>query len=153
MLMHVDNGRVDHLHRSIMSASQCVHDRGPNASTPPANEAVIAGGVRTKIPRQLSPWRPGTQYPKDAVEDTAVVRSWHATRLIGQHRPNCSSLIVGEFVAHDSSPSSGGLNHSTAVNLNMSCHGPFWSVCTRKQTHYAQCEFCRPLSDISIGAA
>jgi hypothetical protein len=32
-------------------------------------------------------------------------------------------LIIGEFVARDSSPSFRGLNHGSAVNRDMPCHG------------------------------
>jgi hypothetical protein len=33
------------------------------------------------------------------------------TRLVRQHRPYGSPFIVGEFIAHDSSPQFGSLNH------------------------------------------
>src|SRR6516162_8257821 len=73
------------------------------AQTPARRQrTVVAGGVRTKILRQVSPWRPGAQHPEDAVEDTAIVHPRHAARLVGQHRLDGSPLIVGEFVAHDS---------------------------------------------------
>jgi hypothetical protein len=49
-----------------------------------------------------------------------VIHSWHAARLIRQHRPNDRPLIVREFVAHDSAPLSGGLHHGSAVRLNIS---------------------------------
>jgi hypothetical protein len=46
--MNAGNGRVDHLHGGVMSASQCVHYPGPYACAAPANKAVVAGGVRTE---------------------------------------------------------------------------------------------------------
>ena len=46
MLMHTDNRRVDHLHGSVMGASESFHDLGPDARSSPANEAVVASGVR-----------------------------------------------------------------------------------------------------------
>jgi hypothetical protein len=74
--------------------------------------------------------------PEDAVEDTTVIHSWHAARLIRQHRFDGKPLMVREFVAHDSAPSVGGLNHGSVVGLK-------WSLCTRKRTNYAHLEFCR----------
>jgi hypothetical protein len=62
------------------------------------------------------PWRPGSQDPEDAIEDAAVIHSWHAARLIGQHQLDGSPFVVGEFVAHDSTPSVKGLNHGSAVS-------------------------------------
>jgi hypothetical protein len=39
---------------------------------------------------------------KDAVEDTAVVHSCYAARLVRQHRREGSPFVVGKLVAHDS---------------------------------------------------
>src|SRR5258705_274106 len=105
----------------------------------PANEAIAASGVRTKVVWQVAPRRPRSQDPEDAIEDTTVVHPWDAARLIRQHRP----LIISEFVAHDSSPPVWGLNHGLAVRLNMPCQGVRWSLCTRKRTNYAHFKFCR----------
>src|SRR4029077_15893674 len=68
----------------------------------------------------------------DAVEDTAVVHPWHAARLVRQHRLDGSPLMVSEFVAHDSAPPVRGLNHSSAVRLNMLYKKALWSLCTPK---------------------
>jgi hypothetical protein len=67
VLMHADNGRVDHLHRGVMSRGECVHDLGPHARPSPANEAIVAGRVRTEDVRQIAPWRPRSQDPEDAI--------------------------------------------------------------------------------------
>ena len=53
--MHTDNRRVDHLHGSVMGASENVHDLGPDARSSPANEAVVASGVRTEVFWQIAP--------------------------------------------------------------------------------------------------
>ena len=37
MLVHVDDGGIDHLHRRIVSHRQRIHDLIPDASPPPAN--------------------------------------------------------------------------------------------------------------------
>src|SRR5215831_20118839 len=104
MLMDADNGGVDHLDSGIMGNGKCVYDAAPDTSPPPADEAVVASGVRAKRLRQITPRCSGSQDPEDAVEDTTVVYPRNATRLVGQHRPYGSPFIVGEFVAHDSSP-------------------------------------------------
>src|SRR5262245_34103326 len=100
--MNTHNRRVDHLDGCIMGSSQCVHDPTPHPSSTPANEAIVAGGMRTKIVRQVSPRRPRTQHPKDAVKDTTIIHPRYAARLVRQHRLDGSPLVVGEVVAHDS---------------------------------------------------
>src|SRR4051812_27381806 len=52
---------------------------------------------------------PGSEDPEDAIENPAVIHPWHAAWLIGQHGLNGGPFRVGEFVAHDSSPRSEGL--------------------------------------------
>src|SRR3954451_14807300 len=102
--MHAHNGCVDNLHRRVMGPRDRTHDRGPDTRPSPANETMVAGGVRTEVVRQVTPWRPGSQDPEDAIEDPAVIHSWHAARLAGQHRLDRGPFRVGEFVAHDSAP-------------------------------------------------
>src|SRR5262249_16058400 len=94
------------------------------------------GGAEAGQPdvRQVAPWRPRSQDPQDAIEDATVIHSWHATRLIRQHRLNGRPLIVREFVAHDSAPSVRGLNHGSAVRLNMPSGGALRSLFPPKQT-------------------
>jgi hypothetical protein len=53
---------------------------------------------------QITPRCPGSKDPEDAVEDTSVVYPRNATRLVRQHRLDGKPFIVGEFVAHDSTP-------------------------------------------------
>src|SRR5215475_8880466 len=90
-----------------MSALAGSHDFGPDARLPPANEAIVTSGVRAEVVRQVAPWRPRSQDPEDAIEDTTVIHAWHAARLVRQHRLDGSPLIVSEFVAHDSALQSG----------------------------------------------
>src|SRR5215813_15113358 len=117
--MHAHNRRVDHLQGGILGQGESAHDLGPDPRASPANEAIVAGRVRTEDVRQVAPWRPGSQDPEDAIEDATVIHSWHAARLIRQHRLNGRPLIVREFVAHDSAPLVRGLNHYSAAELNM----------------------------------
>ena len=95
--MHTDNRGVDHLHCRIMGHGQCVHDPAPDTSPPPANEAVVASGIRTEVIRQVAPWCSGSQHPEDAIEDTPVVHPWYAARLVRQHRLDGSGWRVHEL--------------------------------------------------------
>jgi len=90
---------------AIMGVGQCAHELGPRARPSPTNEAIVAGGVRTEVVRQIAPWRPRPQNQEDAIEDATVIHSWHAPRLVRQQGLDGRPLIVGKFVAHDSSPS------------------------------------------------
>src|SRR3954453_10567994 len=102
--MHAHNRCVDHLHGGVVGPGERAHDLGPDARSSPANKTIVAGRVRTGVIRQISPWRPRSQDPEDATEDATVIHSWHAARLIRQHRLDRRPLIVCEFVAHDSAP-------------------------------------------------
>ena len=81
--MHADNGGVDHLQGRVMRSSQRIRNLAPDARPPPPNEAIVAGGVRTKNVRQVPPRRLGPQYPKDAIEDAAVVHRGTPRGLFG----------------------------------------------------------------------
>jgi hypothetical protein len=118
VLMHTDDRRIDHLYRWIVGSSQHVHDPAPDTSPSPANEAVVASGVRTEVVREVAPWRSGSQYPEDAIEDAPVVYPWHAPRLVREHWLDNRPFIVGEGIAHDSSLR-GGLESWTAADLNV----------------------------------
>src|SRR5262245_46220481 len=123
--MHADNRRVDHLQGGVMSAGQCAHDPGPDARSSPANEAIVTSGVVTEVVRQVAPWRPRSQDPEDAIEDTTVIHPCTPRGLFGSIG---LPFLVGEFVAHDSAPSVRGLNHGSAVGLNMPGRRAFWST-------------------------
>src|SRR5262245_20739429 len=124
MLMDADNGGVDHLDSGIMGSGKCVYDAAPDTSPPPADEPVVASGVWAKCHRQITPGGSRSQDPEDAIEDTSVVHPRNATWLVRQHRPYGSPFIVGEFVAHDSSPQFGGLNHRGLTHRNASGSAP-----------------------------
>jgi len=89
--MYADDGSVDHLDRR---SGKCVYDTAPDTSPPPANEAVMASDVRAE---RLD--------PENTVEDTPIVYPRNLTRFFGQHRLDGGPFIIGEFIAHDSSPS------------------------------------------------
>lgn len=111
MLMYADNRGVNHLDSGIMGSGKCVYDAAPDTSSPPPDKSVVACGVRTKRLGQITPGCSGAQDPKNAIEDTAVVHPRNASRLVRQHRLDGSPFIIGEFVAHVSSPQFGNLNH------------------------------------------
>ncbi len=71
--MHADSRGVDHLDSGIMASRKCVYDAAPETSLPPAYEAVVACGVRTKRLGQITPGCSGAQDPENAIEDTPVV--------------------------------------------------------------------------------
>jgi hypothetical protein len=48
MLMHADNGGVDHLDSGIMGSGKRFYDAAPNTGPPPPDEAVVASGVWAK---------------------------------------------------------------------------------------------------------
>ncbi len=47
-----------------MGASQSVHDLGPDTSTLPANEAIVAGGIGAEAAGQIAPRCAGSQDQK-----------------------------------------------------------------------------------------
>jgi hypothetical protein len=73
VLVHAHDGGIDHLHRCVMTGGKRFHDLVPDASLPPANEAIVASRVWPIGLRQIPPWRTSTRDPKGAVEHVAVV--------------------------------------------------------------------------------
>src|SRR5262249_49486610 len=55
---------------------------------------------------------------EDAVEDATVIHSLHPTRLVGQHRLNGRPFMIGEFIAHGSSPRFRSLNHDPRAGFD-----------------------------------
>jgi hypothetical protein len=55
MLMHADNGSVDHLDSGIMGVGKRFYDAAPNTGPPPPDEAVVASGIQAKRRRQITP--------------------------------------------------------------------------------------------------
>ncbi len=57
VLVHADDGGINHLYRRVMTGSKRIHDLVPDASLPPPNEAIVTGGAGTIGLRQIAPWR------------------------------------------------------------------------------------------------
>ena len=107
-----------------MGRGKCVYDAAPDTSPPSTDEAVVARGVWTKRLGQITPGCSGSQDPEDAIEDTTVVYPRNATRLVRQHRLDGNPFIISEFVAHDSSPQFGSLNHRGPAKRNAPGQAP-----------------------------
>ena len=122
--MYADNRGVDHLNSGVIGSGKCVYDAAPDTSPPPPDEAVVACGVRTKRLGQITPGCSGAQDPENAIEDTSVVHRGSATRLVRQHRLDGDPFMIGEFVAHDSSPLFGSLNHRGPAKRDASSPAP-----------------------------
>ena len=57
VLVHAHDRGINHLHRRVMTGSQCIHDLIPDASLPPPNEAIVTSGAGTIGLWQVAPWR------------------------------------------------------------------------------------------------
>lgn len=87
--MHTHAGAIDR--PDVAAASLCdrIHNPIPDPGCRPSAEAVIAGRAGAIALRQIAPGRAGSQDPEeDAVQDTPVINTRDATRLVGQKRLN-----------------------------------------------------------------
>jgi hypothetical protein len=103
-----------------MGSSQIIHDLGPDTCPPPANKAVVAGGVGPKssgMPRHGAPDRnPQKMSLRTRRSFTrGTPRGFFGSiGLMAVH----SCVTMGKFVAHGSSPRFRGLNHDPRAGLN-----------------------------------
>jgi hypothetical protein len=67
---------------------QRVHNPAPDARPSPENEAIVAGGVRAKVVRQVAPRCARAQDPKDTVQHAPVVYTRHTARITCRARPS-----------------------------------------------------------------
>ena len=116
--MHARHGCVYHLDGSIMSGGKCVHDPPPYSGPSPPDETVIASGAWAIALWQIAPWCAGSQHPADAVEDTSIVYTRHASRFVRQHWPDGRPFTICEFVTH----------HPTLLFGACKCAGPAPSI-------------------------
>jgi hypothetical protein len=49
VLVHAQNGGIDHLHRRVMTGGQRIHDLVPHASPPPTDEARCGWIIWSKV--------------------------------------------------------------------------------------------------------
>ena len=100
MLVNPNDRGVDHLHGRIVSGCECIHDLIPDACLPPADEAIVAGGMGSVAVWQIAPRRTRSQDPEYAVENAPVVHTGNAAWPVGKHRPDGAPRAVSKFVAH-----------------------------------------------------
>jgi hypothetical protein len=96
VLVHTDDGGINHLQRRVMTGSQRIHDQVPGASPPPPNEAIVTGGTGSVAFREVAPWRTRAQNPKDAIEHATVIYPTNAAWLVGQHRFDGDPCVVAD---------------------------------------------------------
>jgi hypothetical protein len=83
-----------------MGLGEGFHNAVPDACRPPANKTVVAGRIRPKTLRQITPRCAGAQYPENAVEDTSVVDPGTPRGLFGRkglmavHSKSVSSYLM-----------------------------------------------------------
>ena len=84
--MNAHHGTIDHLDIAVVGLGNRVHDAVPHARLAPANEAIVAGRVRTVAFRQVAPRRTRTQHPENPAQHPPVVNARNATRLVRKKR-------------------------------------------------------------------
>jgi phosphoglycolate phosphatase len=107
-----------------MSACQGVHDLGPHARLSPANEAIVAGRIRTEVVRQVAPWRPRSQDPNMTLSGLQTNRTWTRRpfgRYIQAMTPTGSVLLDLDGTLIDSQP---GILASCLAALRALGHEP-----------------------------
>src|SRR5690242_14080993 len=136
MLMHTDNGGVDHLDGPVIGNGKRIYDAAPDSRPPPANEPIVAGRVRTKGLRQIAPRGSRSQNPENAIEHTTVIYTRNPARFVGKHRLDCSPLFVGEFVAHDRSTLDQELEPGLGARFDLADRTAGRPLCTRENQTY-----------------
>lgn len=107
--MDAHNRTVDHLHLAVVRFDNGVHQAIPDARLAPAVEAIVGRRVRPVALGQIAPWCASAQYPKNAVQNPAIVARLGAPSVHRQKRLDNAPLEVGQVVAHDPSPNAGQL--------------------------------------------
>lgn len=102
--MDAYNRTVDHLHLAIVGLDHGIHQAIPNSGLAPTVEPIVGGRVRPVALRQVAPGSAGTQDPKDAVENTAVLARLAASAVLGKKRFDDTPFEICQVVAHDPSP-------------------------------------------------
>lgn len=97
--MGANRRAVYHLDVAIVRGCDGLHHTAPEPGFPPAHEAVVTGGAWAIALRQVSPRRTRSQHPEDAVQHTAVIDAWDASRLVGQQRFDHTPFEVGQIIS------------------------------------------------------
>jgi hypothetical protein len=127
--VNADGRTVDHLHFAAMSFRHGVHQAIPDARFAPAIEAIVGSRVRAITLRQISPGRPRSQHPKDAIHHAPVVPSLGTRTPLRQNRFDHAPLEIREVVAHDASSAVCELESLFGLGGNGLARGSeLWSV-------------------------
>src|SRR6266700_3075064 len=119
--MHPHNGCVDHLNGLIISTSKCGHNPAPYSGPSPTDETVVAVGVWAIAFRQIAPRCAGSQHPEDAIEDTSIVHTRHATGFVRKEWLDGGPFKVSQPIPHDSRLQFESLNHGHSGHGRTSC--------------------------------
>src|SRR6266849_4894366 len=96
----------------------------------PTDETVVAGGVWAIAFRQIAPRCAGSQHPEDAIEDTSIVHTRHATGFVRKEWLDGGPFKVSQPIPHDSRLQFGSLNHVHGGTIKPQradrgrCHNP-----------------------------
>jgi hypothetical protein len=82
--MNANTGRINHDDVAVISLRNGYKKTIPDAGLPPTHEAVVAGGWRSITFRNFRPRRAGSEAPKDAIQDSPVIDTRNAARLVRQ---------------------------------------------------------------------
>ena len=107
--MNAHDRAVDHLHLAVVRLDDRIHQAIPDACLAPAVEAIVGRRVRPVTLRQIAPWCTGAQYPKNAVQNPAIVARFGAPSIHRHKRFDNAPLEVGQVVAHHPSSDAGQL--------------------------------------------
>ena len=86
MLTDPDGGTVDHHQFAVESLRDRRQKPIPHTCFAPANEAVVAGGVRTIALGNICPGAACAKAPQYPVDHSAIIDTRHAAWLVGKQR-------------------------------------------------------------------
>src|SRR5690606_1832121 len=97
MLMDPDGGTVDHHQFAVESLRDRRQKPIPHTRFAPADEAVVAGGVRTIALGNVSPGAAGAKPPQYPVDHPAIIHPRYAAWLVGKQRLDHRPLEIGQL--------------------------------------------------------
>ncbi len=114
VLVEADARTVDYDDLAVIGGGHGLQDTVPNARLPPANEAVVAGGVRTVALGNVPPGRACAKAPKNTVQNPPIIDARDAARLVRQQGLDDRPLPVAQLVSTHARPPSypGGESYS-----------------------------------------
>jgi hypothetical protein len=98
VLVYAHNRRIDHLYGHIMSDGNAAMILSQSFLPLASERSDVAGGVSTKVSRQIALGSARMQYPKETVETSSTRGTPRG--LFGSNGLYGGPLIVSEFLAH-----------------------------------------------------